>query len=354
MSIAIDLSLSNMSQPPVNPFWDFLNTSRLVRYLLLLALGWAIIQLLAYFETVIVVFTFATILAFLLNYPVRWLKKYTRHSVAVSIVFLISLMLLAGLGATLGLAIFSQTQTLLAQAPELIQAFLPFLNRLESWLEASNLPVDLEFLKAELQNQFANMLEVGGAIATGIFTNFIDLIFVLVVAFFMLLDGDRLWQYLVKLFPQSVQSRLTVSLKNNFLGFFRGRLILSIFFAISTFFVYLILQTPYPLVLAAIGGLFDLIPGIGASIGVVLVALILLSQSVWLSLQVIIYCILLQQVEENILMPRVMQDAVNLNPVIVFFALLVGARIAGLLGLFLAIPTAGVIVSLLNLEAMKG
>jgi predicted PurR-regulated permease PerM len=343
-----------MSQPPVNPFWDFFNTSRLVRYLLLFALGWAIIQLLAYFETVIIVFTFATILAFLLNYPVQWLNKYTRHSIAVSVVFLISLILLAGLAATLGLAIFSQAQTLLEQAPDLVQSFLPFLERVETWLEASNIPADLAFLKAELQKQLASLLEVGGAIATGIFANFIDLIFILVVAFFMLLDGERLWRYLVQLFPNSIRSEITTSLKNNFLGFFRGRLILAIFFAISTFFVYLVLQTPYPLVLATIGGLFDLIPGIGATIGVVLVALILLSQSVWLSLQVIVYCILLQQVEENLLMPRVMQDSVNLNPVIVFFALLVGARIAGLLGLFLAIPTAGVIVSLLNLEAMKG
>jgi predicted PurR-regulated permease PerM len=343
-----------MSQPPTHPLWDFFNTSRLVRYLLLFALGWATIQLLAYFETVIVVFTFATILAFLLNYPVQWLKKYTRHSIAVSVVFLISLVILTGLAATLGLAIFAQAQTFLAQAPELVQSFQPFLNRVETWLEASNIPVDLDFLKVELQKQLTTILELGGAIAQGVFANFLDLIFVLVVAFFMLLDGERLWQYLVKLFPDSIESELRVSIKNNFLGFFRGRLILSIFFAISTFFVYLILQTPYPLVLAAIGGFFDLIPGIGATIGVILVALILLSQSIWLSLQVLVYCILLQQVEENILMPRVMQDSVNLNPVIVFFALLVGVRIAGLLGLFLAIPITGVLVSLLNLEAMKG
>ena len=108
------------------------------------------------------------------------------------------------------------------------------------------------------------------------------------------------------------------------------------------------------MVLAVIVGLFDLIPGIGATLGISLVALFLLSQSVWLSLTVIITCVLLQQVEENILLPRIMQDSLDINPVVMFFALLVGARVAGLLGVFLSIPVAGVIVSLLEIQEMKG
>jgi predicted PurR-regulated permease PerM len=80
----------------------------------------------------------------------------------------------------------------------------------------------------------------------------------------------------------------------------------------------------------------------------------LLPQGIWLSLQVLVSCILLQQVEENLLMPRIMQDSININPVVMFFALLVGARIAGLLGIFLAIPIAGVIISLFEVDEMKG
>jgi len=114
------------------------------------------------------------------------------------------------------------------------------------------------------------------------------------------------------------------------------------------------LQVPYALVLAAIAGVFDLISGIGATLGISLVALILLPQGFWLSLKVLVSCILLQQVEENLLMPRIMQGSININPVVMFFALLVGARIAGLLGIFLAIPIAGVIISLFEVDEMKG
>jgi predicted PurR-regulated permease PerM len=144
-----------------------------------------------------------------------------------------------------------------------------------------------------------------------------------------------------------------VTIQRNLLGFFWGRLLLSIFFGISTFIVFIILGAPYPLILAAIAGVFDLIPGIGATLGISLVALILLTQSIWMSVQVIVSCILLQQVEENLLLPHVMQGSLNINPVVMFFALLVGARIAGILGIFLAIPIAGVIVSLFEINEMK-
>lgn len=101
-------------------------------------------------------------------------------------------------------------------------------------------------------------------------------------------------------------------------------------------------------------GVFDLIPGIGATIGIALVCLIILPQGIWLAVQVLIGCVLLQQVEENLLMPRIMQGSINMNPVFMFFALLVGAQVAGLVGVFLSIPIAGVLISLFNIEEMQG
>jgi predicted PurR-regulated permease PerM len=65
-------------------------------------------------------------------------------------------------------------------------------------------------------------------------------------------------------------------------------------------------------------------------------------------------CIVLQQVEENLLMPRIMQGSININPVIMFFALLVGARVAGLVGVFLSLPIAGVVMDILDIDEMRG
>jgi predicted PurR-regulated permease PerM len=138
------------------------------------------------------------------------------------------------------------------------------------------------------------------------------------------------------------------------LGFFWGRLLLSIFFGFSAFLVFILLGIPYALVLAAIAGVFDLIPGIGATIGITLVCLIILPQGILLSLKVLVGCIVLQQIEENLLMPRIMQGSVNMNPVIMFLALLIGARIAGLVGVFLSIPIAGMLIGLLDVDEMRG
>lgn len=343
-----------MSEPITGNFWDRLNNAKLLHYLLLFALTWAIVQVLAYFQAVIVIFTFAAILAFLLSYPVKWLQRFLPHGLAVGVVFLLGIVVIGGLVITIGLAALSQGQQLLSQLPELLTSLAPLVERLENLLESWNLQVDLVTVEEQIRNQALTGLGTGLATVQAVLANLVDLILIVVVAFFMLLDGERLWAFILKFFPRQIRGDLTTTIRRNFLGFFWGRLILSMFFGVSCFIVFLILQVPYALVLAAIAGAFDLIPGIGATLGIGLVSLIMLPQGILLSLKVLIGCVLLQQVEENLLMPRVMQGSININPVIMFFALLVGARIAGLLGIFLAIPIAGVLISLLEIEEMKG
>jgi predicted PurR-regulated permease PerM len=343
-----------MSKLPIKEFWEKLNNAKLVRYLLLFALGWAIAQALAFFQTVIVVFTFAAILAFLLHYPVQWLKRFLPHGLAVIIVFLLSILILGAIVTTLGSAIVAQGQQLIDQSPELISSLIPLIKRLERIFESRGIQVDLGSLEGQLQEQALSGVGIGLGVLQQALANLIDLILIVVIAFFMLMDGERLWRFLLKVFPPRSREDLTAAIQANFLGFFWGRLLLSVFFAVSCFVVFAVLQVPYALVLAAVGGVFDLIPGIGATIGVLLIGLILLPQGIWLSLQVIVVCVLLQQIEENLLMPRVMQGSINMNPVVLFFALLIGANLAGLFGIFLSIPIAGVIISLLDLKELRG
>lgn len=99
--------------------------------------------------------------------------------------------------------------------------------------------------------------------------------------------------------------------------------------------------------------MLDIIPGIGATLGISVITSIVISQGIWLALKVLAVCVVLQQIQDNSIAPRIMQNALNLNPVMIFFALLIGARIAGLLGIFISIPIAGVIVSLFEIDEMK-
>ncbi|BAU06831.1 AI-2E family transporter [Fischerella major NIES-592] len=342
-----------MNKPRVNNFLEQISTSKLVHYLLLFALGWAIVQVLAYLSTVIVIFTLAAVLAFVLNYPVQWVERFLPHTLAVILVFLLSLLILAIFTLTIGFAALSQGQQLLSQSPEFVNFIISLLERLEALLYKWNLQVDLSAVEKELQNQALAGIGLGFATVQRLLTSLVDVILIAVVAFFMLLDGKRLWYFILKFFPEGLHHELTVAIQRNFLGFFWGRLILSVFFGISAFIVFLILQVPYALILATIAGVFDLIPGIGATLGISLVALIVLPQGIWLSLKVLVGCILLQQIEENLLMPRIMQGSLNINPVVMFFALLIGARIAGLVGVFLSVPIAGVIISVFEIDELK-
>lgn len=332
----------------------FLSTNNLARFLLLFASGWAMVQLLAYFEVLVVVFVTSTILAFLLNHPATWLSRWMRRGVACTIVFLTCLALVASLSLTLGIAVLSQGQQLANSVQDFSASVVPWLSNVEQLLETLSIPVELEGLEPQLQNQAVAILTTGLGLVQSTLSNLVLAILIAVVTLFMMLDGAKIWWWLLNRVPIRHKERFNTVLQRNLLGFFWGRLLLSIFFGVSAFVVFLILGVPFPIVLALIAGVFDLIPGIGATLGVGLVALLLLSQSVWLAAQALVVCISLQQVEENLLLPYIMKDSLDINPVVMFFALIVGATVAGVLGLFLAVPVAGVIITWLNIEAMRG
>lgn len=342
-----------MNELSTQNVWDKLNNLVLVRFLLFFLSGWALVTLLAYFETVIVIFTSAAILAFLLSYPVRLLRRFLPHGLAVGIVFISSFLIIAGLTATVGLAILYQGQQLVDSVTAFLNSLTPVVGQIEEFLRSRNLQVNLAGIEEQLRTQALNLLGSGLATLQIFLANLVTLILIAVVALFMLLDGERLWSLALKAAPRQLRARLTAVVKRKFLGFFKGQALLIVFLTGSSFIVFLILRVPFPLVLALIVAIFDAVPGIGATLGISIITLIVLSQNVFLAAKVLIACIVLQQIQDNLISPRVMRDSLNLNPVVVFFALLVGARIAGLLGVFISIPIAGVIVSLFEINEMK-
>ncbi|MEA5447097.1 AI-2E family transporter [Leptolyngbya sp. CCNP1308] len=344
------------SPPPRgrDTIWAALNNSTLVRFLLLFASGWAAIQLLAYFEVLIVVFVTATILAFLLNHPVTWLSRWLPRGVAAIAVFLTCLAIIVGLSLTLGMAVLSQGQQLATSVQNFSDSVIPWLSTAEDLLETLNLPVDLQGLEPQLQNQAVAILTTGLGLLQSTLANLVLAILIAVVTLFMMLDGAKIWWWVLDHLPIRNKLRFNTVIQHNLLGFFWGRLLLGLFSITSTFAVFAFLGMPFPLVLAIIAGSFNLIPGIGATLGIGIVSLLLLSQGVWLAIQAVVVCVAIEQIEENLLLPYIMKDSLDINPVIMFFALIVGATVAGVLGLFLAVPVAGVIVTWLDIEAMRG
>lgn len=338
---------------PTN-FWQWLNNSALVRFLLLFASGWAFLQLLAYFETVIVIFTTATLVAFLLSYPVRRLQRFLPREIAVILVFLVSAVLVGSLTLTVGITLLSQGQQLIDSVTEFLNALAPLSERLEGFFRERNLQVNLHVIEEQLRTQALTGIVSSITLLQIFFTNIITLILITVISFFMLLDGERLLLLLLKFIPQHFHRRLVRTLERNFLGFFQAQFILMLFLATASFIVFLLLNVRFALILSVLLSVFELIPGIGATLGIILVSFIVSAQNVWLALKVLVACIIVQQIKDNIIYPRIIRNSLNLNPVVIFLALLIGAKAAGLLGIFLAIPLAGVIVSWFEIEEMKG
>lgn len=308
-----------------------------------------------YFECVIFVFAFSAILALLLNYPMRFLEQFVKRSIALAIVIVLSLILILVAVVSIGLTLTNQIQQLATLLLQTLNADNNPLDQLQNLLVSRNIPLNLDAIEAEIRNAF--MFGVNWVVGSlpVLLQNYVTFIIILVVAFFMLIDGEKLWRLVLRLVPAPHRHRVANAVQRNFVGFLRGQLLISFLLSVATFLVFVLFEIPFSFLLAVTVGLFDLIPGIGATLGVTFVCLIILVQSGWLTaLKVLAICVILQQLQDNLISPRVMQSTVHLSPVVVFFALLVGTRVSGLLGIFLAVPIAGVIVSLLELEEAQG
>jgi predicted PurR-regulated permease PerM len=160
----------------------------------------------------------------------------------------------------------------------------------------------------------------------------------------MLIDGDKLWRGFLQLLPLAYRERFAQSFRQSFLGFIRGQLLLMLFLSVTSFLSFSLLGIKYGLILASILGVIDAIPGIGATLGILLVTILTFtSQGLAIAVKAFIVCVVLVQIQDNIIRPKVMGNALELNPVILFLSLFIGERVAGLLGVFLSIPIAGMI-----------
>lgn len=152
--------------------------------------------------------------------------------------------------------------------------------------------------------------------------------------FFRFVAPSKYQPYLVQKINQ-VQTKLGMWL--------RGQLILSLIIFALTYLGLTILRVEYALVLALFAGLAEFVPYIGPIISAVPAVFLTFADSPIKALIVIVLYIVIQQLENQIIVPKVMQKSVGLNPLVVIVVMLVGAKIAGMAGLILAVPTATII-----------
>ncbi|MCW3001857.1 MAG: family transporter [Conexibacter sp.] len=204
-------------------------------------------------------------------------------------------------------------------------------------------------------NQQASTLptKLGSAVSTlqsvtvGVFSALVQLVTVLTMTFFLLIDGPRVVDFLVRVRPTGAGDRLPAILGDIYrstAGYVAGNIIISLCAGTVTWATLTALGVPFAVPLAVLMAFLDLIPLVGATIGGVIIGLVTLfdnfptSTIVW-----VVVLLLYQQVENNVLQPVVYRRTVNVHPLLVIVAVLVGSSLLGVLGALLAIPIAAAI-----------
>jgi predicted PurR-regulated permease PerM len=185
------------------------------------------------------------------------------------------------------------------------------------------------------------------SITVGVFSTIVQLITVLTIAFFLLLDGGRIVAWgLDRLAPDRAPRAHEVAgrIYRTVAGYVTGNLAISLIAGLVSFVTLTALGIPFALPLSVLIGFFDLIPLVGATIGAIIVGIVTLfngfptSTIVWAVVQIVY-----QQVESNVIFPVVYRRTVQVNGLVTIIAVLIGASLLGILGALLAIPVAGAI-----------
>jgi predicted PurR-regulated permease PerM len=315
---------------------------------------WVVSQLFRYFEHLITVLTVAALIAFLLNYPVKILERlHFRRVPAIIGVLFVTITLLVILGVTVVPSAIDQTAQLIQQIPEWIRASNENINGLEKWGIGKGLPLDFNVLRSQINAKIDTQLQTIGSqvlgLAVGTVSGVLDTLSILVLSIYMLLYGDKLWQGIVDLIPDRIGTPLSKSLRLNFQNFFISQLLLGTFMALTLTPTFFFLKVPFGLSFAILIGSSELIPFIGASLGIGLVTILIMLKNFGLGISVLIASLILQQIKDNLLAPKLMGEFIGLNPIVILICLLTGGQIAGLLGVIVSVPIAGTIKGTIDL-----
>lgn len=293
-----------------------------VVFLLLL---WLLYQI----REVILALFISLILMSSLNTSVEKLEKFKiPRPVAIIVFYLLFLAILVLAVIVIVPQLIEQTSSLISQIPEFFRQF-------------KILGIDEKVITSQL-SQFsaipANLIQF----IVGFFSNIITIFGMAVITFYLLLERKNLDRHLVNLFGEGKEQKIGKTIdriEEKLGGWVRGELLLMTFVGILSYVGFRIIGLEFALPLAILAFLFEIIPNIGPTLSSIPAIIIGLTISPAHALVVAGWCFLVQQVENSILVPRVMKKAVGVNPLVSILSLAVGLKIAGIGGAILAIPT---------------
>jgi predicted PurR-regulated permease PerM len=296
----------------------------------------------------------ALFLAAVLNPAVNWLEhRRIKRSIGILLTYLgvlVGLLLIVGIFVPV---VVNEIRDLIDFIVAVTQNPGGVTEYLRTLLEQFGLSFLFETLSerlAELPSQLGQLarsflLSAGGlAISAATFVS--ALVSILTLAFFLLLNPEGFMNVGLRLFAEPQRPRVRRLLGQSagaVSGYITGNLAISFICGVLTFIVLLVLGMPYPAALALLVAVLDLIPLVGATLGGALLVIVGFFVSPWTAIILLVYVLIYQQVEGSVLQPLVYSRAVQLNALLIFVAVLMGAALLGIPGALLAIPVAEII-----------
>jgi len=257
--------------------------------------------------------------------------------------------------------------SLIAVMGILIYAVAPPLAREVSQL-ASNLPgyvngLDFDSIKNNGQNfgimasDFQGILtDISSALknatvfiftgAMGLVGGIFSAILVLVISFYLVVEEDGIDKFVKAIFPREIQSqsmRIIRKVENKLGRWFVGQVTLGFIIGFLSFIGLYLIGVPYALVLAIIAGLLELVPYIGPILSAIPAVIIAFTVSPTIAAMTFVLYFFIQEFENYLIVPKVMEKSVGLHPIIIIIAAIIGGQLGGIIGMILAIPITTII-----------
>ncbi len=187
---------------------------------------------------------------------------------------------------------------------------------------------------------------------SGIFGQLFNFVVILVMTFYLVVQEDPLKRIFHSIIPHNYLPYLSdifTKIRDKLGAWMRGQMILSGIVGLLVFFGLSVFGVKHAVILSMLAAFMEFIPYAGPVLAAVPALLIAFTQGGFIKLFLVgIMYVVLQQLENHLLVPKVMQKAVGLNPIIIILSIMVGAKIAGPVGVILAIPVAAVVSILLQ------
>jgi predicted PurR-regulated permease PerM len=293
----------------------------------------------------LILIVLALVFALGLDPMVAWLGRHGwRRPWGVAAVTIGFLLIVVGVFAVIIPPIVTQVEQLSRALPGLLQQ----LQDRSSTLGRLNARYHLlDSLKAQF-SAGAGGLPLNGVLNVGlaVFGTLTAAVTVLVLTVYFLANLPAIRRILYRMFPASRRSRgreLGDEISTRVGGYVLGNLLTSAIAGLGTFLFLEIVRVPYAVALGVLVAVLDLIPVVGSTIGGILVTLVALSISTTVAIASLVFYIAYRLLEDYLLVPRVMNRAVDVPPVLTIVALIIGGALLGVVGAFLAIPAAAAV-----------